>query len=205
MWRDESSKNSLVGPKTKFCMMSRRRLLRRDRAATRQEKHSHRVSAELSFVQQPWRQRAASGISSAGCRWTTATSATPRPPDASGRKPCVVPLGTTLQETAASPSAKCTRGRPQNTRASLPRVQHSGKSLRGCLSRERGLPRVPKIVHSGKPSPSVILPLGDDLTPSPSSPFFYSSPSATLGEEISFFYFETSSLSATLGEEIHFF
>jgi hypothetical protein len=28
--------------------------------------------------------------------------------------------------------------------------KHSGKSLRGRLSRERGLPRVPKIVHSGK-------------------------------------------------------
>jgi hypothetical protein len=36
------------------------------------------------------------------------------------------------------------------------------------------------------------------------SHFFYSSPSATLGEEISFF-FEISSPSATLGEEIHFF
>jgi hypothetical protein len=44
------------------------------------------------------------------------------------------------------------------------------------------------------------------LTPSAPSPFlFYSSPSATLGDEISFFYFETSSPSATLAEEIHFF
>jgi hypothetical protein len=80
----------------------------------------------------------------------------------------------TLQETAASPSAKCTRGRPQNTRGSLPRVQHSGKSFRGCPSRERGLPRVPKIVHSGKPSPSVVLALGEDFTPSvPSARFCF--------------------------------
>jgi hypothetical protein len=94
-----------------------------------------------------------------------------------------------LQETAASPSAKCTRGRGTNTRGSLPRVQHSGKSLRGCLSRGRGLPRVPKIVHSRKPPPSVILALGEALTPSvPSTPVFFetSSPSATLGEEFFF-------------------
>jgi hypothetical protein len=58
----------------------------------------------------------------------------------------------------------CTRGK--NTRGSLPRVQHSGKSLRGCLSRGRGLPRVTKIVHSGKASPSAVLALGEDLTPS---------------------------------------
>jgi hypothetical protein len=94
----------------------------------------------------------------------------------------------TLQETAASPSAKCTRGRPQNTRGSLPRVQHSGKSLRGCPSRERGLPRVPKIVHSGKPSPSAILPLGDDLTPLVPSPFFLLFPECnTRGRNFLFF------------------
>jgi hypothetical protein len=48
-----------------------------------------------------------------------------------------------LREPPASPSVKCTRG-------SLPRGQHSGKSDRGCDSQERGLPRVPKTLHSGK-------------------------------------------------------
>jgi hypothetical protein len=67
----------------------------------------------------------------------------------------------------ASPSATLGEGQP-------------GKRLRG-----RGLPRVPNLVHSGKPSPSVMLPLGENLTPSPG--FFYSSPSATPGEEIPFF------------------
>jgi hypothetical protein len=47
---------------------------------------------------------------------------------------------------------------------------------------------VSNLVHSGKPFPSAILPIEDDLTPSAPSPFFYSSPSATLGEEISFFF-----------------
>jgi hypothetical protein len=66
--------------------------------------------------------------------------------------------------------------------------KHSGKSLRGCLSRERGLPRVPKIVHSGKPSPSAILPLGDDLTPSAPSPFFLLFPECnTRGRNFLFF------------------
>jgi hypothetical protein len=65
-----------------------------------------------------------------------------------------------LREMLASPSAKCTRGRRKNTRESLPRVQHSGKSLRECLPRERALPRVSKFVHSGKPSPSAVLALG---------------------------------------------
>jgi hypothetical protein len=95
-----------------------------------------------------------------------------------------------LQETPASPSVKCTRGRHKNTRGSLPRVQHSGKSLRGCLSRERALPRVPKIVHSGKTTPSAVLALGEELTPSVLSAFGFwksSSPSATLGEEFYFF------------------
>jgi hypothetical protein len=49
----------------------------------------------------------------------------------------------TLQGPPASPSASSTRG-------SLPRVQHSGKIFRGSGSRGRALPRVPKIVHSGK-------------------------------------------------------
>jgi len=71
----------------------------------------------------------------------------------------------TLQELLASPSASCTRGRPSCTRGSLPRVQHSGKSLRLIRSRWRRLPRVSKIVHSGKASPSAGLTLGEDLTP----------------------------------------
>jgi hypothetical protein len=49
-----------------------------------------------------------------------------------------------------SPSVKCTRGRPQNTRGSLPRVQHSGKAYQRSRSRGRGLPRVPNLEHSGK-------------------------------------------------------
>jgi hypothetical protein len=105
------------------------------------------------------------------------------------------------------PSAKCTRGRQKNTRGSLPRVQHSGKSFRGCLSRERGLP-VLKIAHSGKPTPSVTSTLGEELTPFAPSVFFSkknSSISATLGEEICFFKKISSSPSATLGEEIYFF
>jgi hypothetical protein len=84
----------------------------------------------------------------------------------------------TLREKPPSQSVKSTRGR-------LPRVQHSGKGNRGSGSRGRGLPRVPNKEHSGKPFPSAFLPLGEDLTPS--TGFFYSSPSATLGEEISFF------------------
>ena len=70
-----------------------------------------------------------------------------------------------LQQLMASPSASCTRGRPSCTRGSLPRVQHSGKSLRLILSRESRLPRVSKIVHSGKALPSAVLALGEDLTP----------------------------------------
>jgi hypothetical protein len=56
----------------------------------------------------------------------------------------------------------------------------------GDASHGKGLPRVSKIVHSGKPLPSVILALGEDLTPlEPSAVFFEksSSPSATLGED----------------------
>jgi hypothetical protein len=88
------------------------------------------------------------------------------------------------------PVAIVTRGRPPNTRGRLPRVQHSGKAYWGSGPRGRGLPRVSNLVRSGKPFSSVVLPLGDDLTPSVPSPiflFFYSSPSATLGEEIHFF------------------
>jgi hypothetical protein len=88
----------------------------------------------------------------------------------------VVPADGTLLETPASPSVKCTRGRRKNTLRSLPRVQHSGKSLRGCLSRERALPRVPKIVHSGKTSPSAVTTLGEELTPSVLSAVFFENP-----------------------------
>jgi hypothetical protein len=63
--------------------------------------------------------------------------------------------------------SKALGGRLQNTRGRLPRVQHSWKANRGSDSRERGHPRVPNLVHSGKPSPSVMLPLGEDLTSSP--------------------------------------
>jgi hypothetical protein len=76
-------------------------------------------------------------------------------------------------ETPASPSAKCTRGRPQNTRGRLPRVQHSGKASRGRFSWGSCLPRVPNLVHLGKPSLSVMPPLGDDLTSSAPSPVFF--------------------------------
>jgi hypothetical protein len=82
----------------------------------------------------------------------------------------------TLREHVPSPSVKCTRGRPQNTRGRLPRVQHSGKAYRGSNSRGRGLPRVLNLVHSGKPFPSAVLPLGDDLTPSVPSPIFFTLP-----------------------------
>jgi hypothetical protein len=75
-------------------------------------------------------------------------------------------MANTLQEPPASPSASSTRGRAKNTRGSLPRVQHSGKSFRGSGSRGRALPRVPKTVHSGKTSPSATVALGEDLTPS---------------------------------------
>jgi hypothetical protein len=122
-----------------------------------------------------------------------------------------------LQEPVASPSASCTQGRPSCTRRSLPRVQHSEKSLRLILSRGRRLPRVPKIMHSGKASPSVVSALGEDLTPSADDRcrflFLFSFPSVFLprvqhsGRFLSFFK-KTSSLSAasqTLGEEICFF
>jgi hypothetical protein len=59
-----------------------------------------------------------------------------------------------LRVTHASPSAKCIRGRHKNNRGSVPRVQHSRKSFRGYLSWERGLPRVPKIVHFSECRPS---------------------------------------------------
>ena len=71
----------------------------------------------------------------------------------------------TLQELLDFPSAGYTRGRSSCTRGNLPRVQHSGKSLRLILPRERRLPRVSKIVHSGKALPSAVLALGEDLTP----------------------------------------
>jgi hypothetical protein len=100
---------------------------------------------------------------------------------------CYFAREVSLQESPASPSASGTRGRAKNTRGSLPRVQHSGKSFRESGSRGRGLPRVSKIVHSGKASPSATVALGEDLTPSVPSTFFYSSPSVALGEEIRFF------------------
>ena len=96
-------------------------------------------------------------------------------------------------EAVASSSVKCTRGRPCCTRGSLPRVQHLGKTIRGISSRERRLPREPKIVHSGKAFLRAMLALGEELTPLVASRrhfllFFKknSSPSATLGEETLF-------------------
>jgi hypothetical protein len=68
-------------------------------------------------------------------------------------------------EAVASSSVKCTRGRPCCTRGSLPRVQHLGKTIRGISSRERRLPREPKIVHSGKAFLRAMLALGEELTP----------------------------------------
>ena len=70
-----------------------------------------------------------------------------------------------LREAVASPSVKCTRGRLSWTRGSLPRVQHSGKSAWGISSRERRLPREPKIMHSEKAFPRAVLALGEELTP----------------------------------------
>jgi hypothetical protein len=79
----------------------------------------------------------------------------------------------TLREHVPSSSVKCTQGRPQNTRGRLPRLQHSEKAYRGSGSWGRGLPRAPNLVHSGKPFPSAVLPLGDDLMPSVPSLIFY--------------------------------
>jgi hypothetical protein len=75
---------------------------------------------------------------------------------------------------------------PHYRRSPLPRVSKAlgddpktlGESFpecntRGRGSRGRGLPQVPKLVHSEKPFPSVMLPLGDDLTPSAPSPVFF--------------------------------
>jgi hypothetical protein len=67
----------------------------------------------------------------------------------------------------ASPSATLGEGQP-------------GKQLT-----DKRPPRVPNIKHSGKPFPRVLLTFGEDLTPS--TGIFFSSPTATLGEEISFF------------------
>ena len=99
----------------------------------------------------------------------------------------------TLREAVASPSVKCSRGRPSCTRGSLPRVQHLGKSVRGISSPERRLPREPNTVHSGKAFPRAVLALGEELTPLVVAGAVYlfkkkekSSPSATLGEETLF-------------------
>jgi hypothetical protein len=99
-------------------------------------------------------------------------------------------------------------GRHRNTRGSLPRVQHSGKSFRGYLSRERGLPRVLKIVHSGKPSPSAVLALGKDLTPSVSSAFFLRKHLPRVQHSVkNFFFFYKNPLPRVLhsGKEFDFF
>ena len=74
---------------------------------------------------------------------------------------CIQPL----REALASPSVKCTRGRLSCTRGSLPRVQHSGKTARCISSRERRLPREPKIIRSEKAFPRAVLTLGEELTP----------------------------------------
>jgi hypothetical protein len=64
-----------------------------------------------------------------------------------------------LREAVASPSGKCTRGRPSCTRRSLLRVQHSVKSARGIYLRLRA-----KNHAFGKGFPKVILALGEELT-----------------------------------------
>jgi len=116
-----------------------------------------------------------------------------------------------LQELLDSPSASCTRGRPSCTRGSLPRVQHSGKSLRLILSRESRLPRVSKIVHSGKALPSAVLALGEDLTPLAAGRrrfFFIFFPECNTRERFLNFFFKYSLPSAAaqaLGKEICFF
>jgi hypothetical protein len=56
-----------------------------------------------------------------------------------------IPATITTTGARSSPGARCTRG-------SLPRVQLSGKRVRGRVSRESRLPRYPKITHSGKTS-----------------------------------------------------
>jgi hypothetical protein len=69
----------------------------------------------------------------------------------------------TIWETGCSPSAGCTRGRASCTRGSLPRVQLSGKRVRGRALRGSRLPRESRIAHSGKYSPRGMLALGEDF------------------------------------------
>ena len=116
-----------------------------------------------------------------------------------------------LQELLASPSASCTWKRPSCTRGSLLRVQHSGKSLRLILPRERRLPRVSKIVHSGKALSSAVLALGEDLTPLADGRrrflFFIFFPECSTQERfLNFFKYSLPSAAAqALGKEICFF
>jgi hypothetical protein len=69
----------------------------------------------------------------------------------------------TLREARSSPGANCTQGRTSCTRGRLPRVQLSGKRVRGRGSRGSHLPRVPKTAHSGKASPRGEEALGEEL------------------------------------------
>jgi hypothetical protein len=127
-----------------------------------------------------------------------------------------------LQEPPASLSASSTWGRAKNTRGSHPRVQHSGKSSRGSGSRGRALPRVSKIVNSGKTSASATVALGEDLTPSAvfftllrvqhsgkKFHFFNLFPECNTRGRNSVFLLENSSLSAscpgTRGRPVSFF
>jgi hypothetical protein len=67
-----------------------------------------------------------------------------------------------------SPSAKCTRGRASGN------ASHGKEVFPECQnSHTRGrLLGVPKLAHSGKASPSAVLALGEDFTPSMLSAFF---------------------------------
>jgi hypothetical protein len=85
-----------------------------------------------------------------------------------------------------------------------------GEELPGIplSSRERGLPRVPKIVHSGKPSPSAVLALGKDLTPSVSSGFFLKKHLPRVQHSVKkFFFFYKNPLPRVLhsGKKFDFF
>jgi hypothetical protein len=67
-----------------------------------------------------------------------------------------------LRETGSSSGARCTRGWTSCTWGSLPRVQLSGKRVRGSAPRGSRLPRESEIAHSGKASPRGVKALGDE-------------------------------------------
>jgi hypothetical protein len=84
----------------------------------------------------------------------------------------------------------------------LPGMPFTGKRP----SRERGLPRLLKIAHLGKPSPSVTSTLGEELTPFAPSALFSKKKTLPRAQHSGkkFFKKKSSSPSATLGEEFFF-